>query len=194
MSANAIVPRWEWRCFAPSLAALADRAGMPADTPARDSAETYILALGTAVSANIKIRGRALDVKRLRQTDADGLEQWEPVLNASFPLSRSNMQAIFGPRALPRDPYTLAELLSFVARDPALRAVAVKKSRRGFTFSGCIAEMAQVTVDKIVLQSLSLEHEDPKRVLAALGTLGLDSHANTNYPRGLMRALGLKRD
>ena len=41
------------------------------------------------------------------------------------------------------------------------------------------------------LESFSLEHEDPTRILAALCMLGLDGHANTNYSLGLSRALGL---
>jgi len=68
-----------------------------------------------------------------------------------------------------------------------------RRSRRAFTFAGCIAELVRLAVESHTLESFSLEHGDPKRILAALLTLGLDGHANTNYSLGLRRALGLKR-
>jgi hypothetical protein len=43
------------------------------------------------------------------------------------------------------------------------------------------------------LQSFSLEHEDGGLILAAPEQPGLDSHANTSYPLGLKRALGVDR-
>jgi exopolyphosphatase/guanosine-5'-triphosphate,3'-diphosphate pyrophosphatase len=193
MSTTPIVPRWEWRCFAPSLAHLAQAASLPADAAPRDSDETYILDLSGRLSDSVKIRDGVLDVKRLLQTDASGLELWEPVLKARFPLDRKDVAAVFGPcmppsAALTRDAYTLEQL---VAAQPALRVVAVHKSRRGFGFAGCLAELAQITAGSASLESFSLEHEDPRRVLAALRMLGLDAHANTNYILGLKRALGL---
>ena len=191
MSATKIIPRWEWRCFAPSLAALARKIDAPVGTNARESDETYILEHASGASDNIKIRDGVLDLKRLRQTDSAGLEQWEPVLKASFPLRRSDMAAVFGDQVLQRDSYTLDEFTNFVAHLPGFRAVTVHKSRRGFTFGGCISELARITVGTVALESFSLEHEDPKLVLASLRTLDLDGHANISYPMGLKRALGL---
>jgi exopolyphosphatase / guanosine-5'-triphosphate,3'-diphosphate pyrophosphatase len=198
MSTITIVPRWEWRCFAPSLTTLAQAASLPADAAPRDSDETYILDLSGRLSDNIKIRDGVLDVKRLLQTDTAGLELWEPVPKARFPLSRNDLAAVFGPwmpppAALTRASYALEQLVAdIVAPQPALRVVEVHKSRRGFGFAGCLAELAQISAGSVRLESFSLEHEDRKRLLAALQTLGLDSHANTNYILGLKRALGLE--
>ena len=97
MSTTAIVPRWEWRCFAPSLTNLAQAASLPADAVPRDSDETYILDLSARLAQNVKIRDGVLDVKRLLQTDTAGLELWEPVLKARFPLGRKDIAAVFGP-------------------------------------------------------------------------------------------------
>jgi exopolyphosphatase / guanosine-5'-triphosphate,3'-diphosphate pyrophosphatase len=196
MSTTPIVPRWEWRCFAPSLASLAQAAGPPADAAPRHSDETYILDLSGSLAQNVKIRDGVLDVKRLLQTDAAGLELWEPVLKARFPLGRKDVVAVFGPwmpsAALSREAYTLEQLIDdIVAPQPALRVVELHKSRRAFGFAGGLAELAQISAGSVSLESFSLEHEDPKRLLAALQTLGLDSHANTNYILGLKRALGL---
>ena len=197
MSTNKIVLRWEWRCFAPSLAAIAQAVAIPSDAASRESDEIYLLDGGG--SANVKIRDGVLDIKRLRQIDADGLELWEPVFKARFPLGRSDLAAASAVWPLPLEtlPGETCTVERFIEEVISLRAdlhvARVHKSRRAFTFAGCIAELVQLTVDSRTLESFSLEHEDPKRILAALLTLGLDGHANTNYSLGLRRVLGLER-
>jgi hypothetical protein len=46
-------------------------------------------------------------------------------------------------------------------------------------------------VGAIVQDSFCLEDENPVSVVAALRELGLDPHANMNFPKGLQRALAL---
>jgi hypothetical protein len=194
---NKIVPRWEWRTFAASLDALERTIGALADVAPRESSEIYILSLHGP--DNAKIRDGLLDIKRLHQVDDDGLELWEPVFKAKFPLGRADVAAAFSEWHLPlpaltRDNYTSEEFFnSLIAAQPALRVARVEKSRRGFVFQGCIAEIVRLSVDSHPLQSFSLEHEDRALILAALKQLGLDSRANTSYPLGLKRALGLER-
>jgi exopolyphosphatase/guanosine-5'-triphosphate,3'-diphosphate pyrophosphatase len=196
MSANKIVLRWEWRCFAPSLATIAQAVAIPSDAASRESDEIYVLDPGG--TENAKIRDGVLDIKRLRQIDADGLELWEPVLKARFPLSRSDLAAASAVWSLPLEtmPCETCTMDQFIEGLNSLRAdlhvVRVHKSRRAFTFSGCIAELVRLDVESRTLESFSLEHEDPKRILAALLALGLDGHANTNYSLGLRRFLGLR--
>jgi hypothetical protein len=43
MSANKIVLRWEWRCFAPSLATIAQAVSIPSDAASRESDDIYVL-------------------------------------------------------------------------------------------------------------------------------------------------------
>ncbi|MGE5201844.1 MAG: hypothetical protein ACM3O6_07235 [Acidobacteriota bacterium] len=197
MSASEIVPRWEWRCFAPSLATIEQAVAIPSDTPSRESDEIYML--DPAGTENAKIRDGILDIKRLRQTDADGLELWEPVFKARFPLSRSDLAAASAVwplplETLPRETHTVEQFIeAAVALRAGLRAVRVRKSRRAFTHAGCIAELVRLVVEARTLESFSLEHEDRARILGALRMLGLDPHANTNYSLGLRRALGLAR-
>lgn len=194
---NAVVPRWEWRCFAPSLAKIAHAASMPCDAVSRESDETYVLELSTG--ASVKIRDDILDIKRLRRTDPAGLELWSPAIKISFPLSRSDLAAARAACSLPledlhRDSYTVRQfVVEVVTLRECLGVVRVHKSRRAFAFLECFAELTRLTVRSAVLESLSFEHENPQRVLAALDALGLNSHNNTNYPRELKRALGLGR-
>jgi len=196
MSANKVELRWEWRCFAPSLAAIAQAVAIPGDAASRESDEIYLL--DPKGTENAKIRNGVLDIKRLRQIDADGLELWEPVLKARFPLSRSDLAAASAVWPLPLETmpcatYTIEQFIEgLISLRADLRVVRVHKSRRAFTFSGCIAELVRIDVESRALESFSLEHEDPKRILAALRALGLDGHANTNYSRALRRALGLE--
>lgn len=193
-----IVPRWEWRCFAPSLASLERALHIADDASPRESNETYILALTGFVVDNVKVRGDVLEVKRLRQTDVNGLEQWEPVLKARFPIGREDVDAALAgltpsPAASLRDSYTVVQFLDeIIAPCPDFRAVTVHKSRSHLTMDECSAELVRLSAGSVALQSFALEHEDPGHVLRALRSLGLDSHANTNYPRGLKLALGFE--
>ena len=169
---------------------------IPSDAASRESDEIYVL--DPRATENVKIRDGILDIKRLRQTDADGLELWEPVFKAHFPLSRSDLAAAstvwsLPLENLPRETYTIEQFIDGVISLRAdLPVVRVHKSRRAFTFAGCNAELVRLTVESQTLESFSFEHEDPERILAALVTLRLDSHANTNYSLGLRRALGLQ--
>lgn len=43
----------------------------------------------------MKVRDELMDVKVLRETDADGLEQWTPVMKARFPLSAMIQQGFW---------------------------------------------------------------------------------------------------
>jgi hypothetical protein len=196
MSSNKITPRWEWRCFAPSLTTIARAVAIPSDTASRESDEIYVI--DPRGTENVKIRDGILDIKRLRQIDANGLELWEPVFKAPFPLSRSDLAAASAAwslplQTLPRETHTIEQFIEEVmSLRTDLRVIRVHKSRRAFTFAGCIAELVRLNVQSRTFESFSLEHEDPTRILAALLTLGLDGHANTNYSLGLGRALGLE--
>ena len=44
--------------------------------------------------ANVKVRDGLLDVKELEHVDADGLEQWTPVLKAEFPVPADQVAAV----------------------------------------------------------------------------------------------------
>jgi exopolyphosphatase / guanosine-5'-triphosphate,3'-diphosphate pyrophosphatase len=197
MSATEIVPRWEWRCFAHSLATIAQAVAMPSNAAWRESNEIYLL--DPKEAENAKIRDGVLDIKRLRQTDAEGLELWEPVFKGRFPLGRNDLAAASAVwalplEALPRETYTIQQFINeVVSLRSDLRIVRVHKSRCNFTFAGCIAALVRLKVESRTLESFSLEHEDPKPILAALRKLGLDGRGNTNYPLGLKRAIGIAR-
>lgn len=185
--------RWEWRTFSPSLADLEAKIGSAVQIAPRQSDEIYLLNLATPHSA--KIRADVLEVKQLVQVDPNGLELWSPAFKAAFPLSAPTLQAAFSALGLPHpairhEAYALDEFLAEII-DPYgdFRAVQVHKERRQFMFGSCAAELVRLHIDAIAQDSFCIEDEAPAHIIAALTKLGLDSHANINFPAGLKRAL-----
>jgi exopolyphosphatase / guanosine-5'-triphosphate,3'-diphosphate pyrophosphatase len=143
-----VVPRWEWRTFAGAF----PRADVVIDamTPisVEETDEFYLLARG---GDNVKVRGGLMDVKVLRETDAAGLQRWEPILKATFPLDadavRTVLQALRRPGAvLPPDGLDLDGLMEAAEIDAGdgPGAVRVHKRRARYTVAGCLAERTVV--------------------------------------------------
>ena len=63
-------------------------------TPAsvEETDELYLLAPG---GDNVKVRDGLMDVKVLRETDAAGLQRFEPILKAPFPLDAEAARVVF---------------------------------------------------------------------------------------------------
>ena len=191
-----IIPRWEWRTFGTTGFGAAEdliRAAGPARV--RRSEEVYILSAQSM--NNTKVRDGLMDIKSLQEVDADGLEQWKPILKAEFPLAPDVLARVFAafgvalpPLARPSydfDTY-LAEL---IGPHDDLRAVAVGKERHGFLVDGAIVEIAEVTFDGLPRRTVAVEHEDPALVSAVVRRLQLDGFANINYLRAMKDAVGL---
>jgi hypothetical protein len=188
-----VTPRWEWRIFGADLAALEARLGSPTSLPRR-SDEIYLLNALTPHSA--KIRDEALEVKRLLRVD-DGLELWEPAFSARFPLTAERLAMAAAALALPpnglhRPCYDEDRFLAeIIAPCPALRPVAVRKSRLRFCFRGCAAEFVRLQIGPAPMESVALESEDERRLAEALQALDADPRLNVNFPKGVERAAAL---
>ena len=89
---NEIIPRWEWRSFARKVETRVDLAAHPR-TRHVESSEIYLAS--PAAEGNTKVRDDKIDIKILQQRSEDGLEQWEPALKASFPLSADQMAEVY---------------------------------------------------------------------------------------------------
>jgi exopolyphosphatase/guanosine-5'-triphosphate,3'-diphosphate pyrophosphatase len=191
-----IVPRWEWRAFGDTVADAESRLAALEPSKVADSDELYILS--SRVEASIKVRGGQLDVKRLEAVNDDGLEQWEPVAKAVFPLGRDDVAALLaaldasvGP--LEREAYDADAVVEEVV-DPHqdLHAVPVSKHRVHYLLDGCMLERTDVRSGARGTRTVAVENEDPAVVRATVEALGLWSLPNVSFPRGLAELVGFE--
>src|SRR4029450_12524570 len=187
-SVTTIVPRWEWRAFGRSFGGAED--ALVPTTPQRTE-EGDELYLFSGPGANVKVRDELMDVKLLREVNADGLERWEPVMKQGFPLGAGDVAAVFealGVAApqLARATYTLDAFLAELMRPNDLaRVVKVHKRRNRFTVAGCMAELADVVADGRPTRTLAGESGEADAAIDAVRAIGLGGYTNTNYPRAL---------
>ena len=140
------------------------------------------------------MRAGLLDLKKLQRVDEDGLEQWEPVLKAGFPVAASDVQSVLAALAVEhateRTEYTLEQLLGEL---PEVVPVEVHKRRRHVTVGGAMTELSELSTDRGTLRTIAVESEDPALVTAAVRGLGLDLRQNVSVPRGLKTLVGFGR-
>ena len=154
----------------------------------QESDELYLL---SAAGANVKVRAALMDIKALTQVNADGLEQWIPVMKAGFPLPAAETARVFEALRLPSPPlpsasYTLDQFIEeFAKPGGAIRAVKVHKRRTRYTVGGCMAELSDVVANGKPTRTIAVESEDAPAVIRAVRELGLGGYTNTSYPRGL---------
>jgi exopolyphosphatase / guanosine-5'-triphosphate,3'-diphosphate pyrophosphatase len=135
-----------------------------------------------------------MDVKELQEVDADGLEQWKPVLKSDFPLTAPDAQTVLAAlrvrKGLEGSDYALEQLLAEV---PELLALEVRKRRRHVTLDGAMAELSTLSTDRGDLRTIAVESEDAALVASAVRGLGFDPQRNVNVPRGLKELIGFGR-
>jgi exopolyphosphatase/guanosine-5'-triphosphate,3'-diphosphate pyrophosphatase len=192
-----IIPRWEWRTFGESFGEADQRFKSLNPRDVEDSDEVYLLS--PVVDENVKIRNRLMDIKALQQVNADGLEQWKPVMKASFPLSAADVGKVFealkaAAPPLARAAYTLEQLIEELVKPAGLvRTVAVHKKRARYRIDECAAESTEVAANGKNVRTVAVESEDPSSVIGAARELGLGRFENVSYPRGLKRLVGMVR-
>lgn len=187
-----VVPRWEWRTFAASFGPAEGRFRELAPDRVQESDESYLLS--PRCDANVKVRDALMDIKALERVDANGLEQWRPVMKATFPLGVAEVARVCAELRVaplpPRDAYALEPLLAELNDSSrGVRTVAIHKKRQRYGVGGCLAELTELVADGRSTRSVALEAEDPARVWAAVQDLGLERFENLSYPRGLKRLL-----
>ena len=183
-----ITPRWEWRSFGRRFGEAEESFARLTPSGVQESDEIYLL---SRAGGNVKIRDALMDIKVLREVNADGLEQWTPVMKAGFPLPAAEATKVLEALGLPiptpvRASYTLDEFLGqFAAPGGTVRAVNVHKRRTRYTVGGCMAELSDVVANGKPTRTIAVESEDAAGVMRAVRELGLGGYTNTSYPRGL---------
>lgn len=177
-----IIPRWEWRTFARKIETRIDLSDHPR-TRHVQSSEIYLTS--STPEGNPKIRDEKIDIKTLQQTNDDGLEQWKPVMKASFPLSMDQLAEVYRALGLAAPPGAgpcgLDALLQMVDEDPRTWAVFVDKARSLYDVEGCVVEASEVTFDGKVFQTVAAENPDAAKVWYTVAELGLQERENMSY-------------
>jgi exopolyphosphatase/guanosine-5'-triphosphate,3'-diphosphate pyrophosphatase len=187
-----IVSRWEWRSLGRSFPIAEEHLSRLTPSGVQETDEIYLL---SSSGDNVKVRDALMDVKVLRETNADGLERWTPVMKAAFPLSAADAARVLGALRVPApgslcDSYTLdAFLAAFVGRDSAIRIARVHKRRVRYTIDGCMAELSDIVADGKSTRTIAVESEDAGAVVRAVTGLGLGGYVNLSYPRALLALL-----
>jgi exopolyphosphatase / guanosine-5'-triphosphate,3'-diphosphate pyrophosphatase len=191
----AIVPRWEWRTFGEGFGAAEERLAEAPPEGVEEGDELYLLSPDGDES--VKVRDGLLDVKHLLQVGRDGLEQWQPVLKAPFPVAAGDVEAALSRLRvdvppLEREAYTLDQLLDELVRPSGdVSAVRVWKRRARSALGGCLAELTTVEAEGRSTRTIAVESEDPARVVAVVRDLGLAGRPNVSVPRALKALLGI---
>ncbi len=192
---TAIIPRWEWRCFAERRGDIESVVGAQPPDRVHESDEVYLLsAQGTDA---VKLRDDLMDVKHLVTVDENGLQQWVPVLKAEFPLPSADVGAVLSALrvdspGLERATYSVRELLDeVIGPNPDLILAEVHKRRERYTIGGCLAELTEVRSGQASIFTMAIESEDPAKVLAAVREVGLPLRPNVSFARGLKSLLGV---
>ena len=191
-----IIPRWEWRTFGKAgFGESEDLIRGKSQAQVRKSGEFYILS--SQSMNNTKVRDDLMDIKTLKAVNEDRLEQWNPILKATFPLGSDVLPGVFAALGVPlpalkRDSYSFQQYLDDLIRPQSeLRVVNVVKERHGFMIDGCIVEIAEVAFDGMPFRTVAVEQEDPRVVIDTVRALKLDHHENINYLRAMKSAVGM---
>ena len=180
--------RWEWRSFGKRFGVAEERINQLKPSSSKETDEIYLLSSG---GDNVKVRDDLMDVKVLREVNADGLEQWAPVMKAAFPLSATDTAKILEVLRCPvpaslQEGYGLdAFLKAFAGPGSGIQVVHVHKGRVRYTVEGCMAELSDIKANGETTRTIAVESEDPAAVMRAIEWLGLNGYANIGYPRAL---------
>ena len=150
--------------------------------------ELYLLS--PASDASVKVRDQLMDVKQLEHVNADGLEQWRPVMKAEFPLGSDDVRFVLDAlheAAVPVDRSTYAP--DDVAR--LTLTVPVHKRRTHYRIDGCLAELSELEIDGRVTARSPSRARTPRLVIATVRRLGLDDRRNVSVARGIKTLLGV---
>lgn len=185
-----IIARWEWRTFGHAFG-IAEEKIQTYPAKVRESSEVYILSANSM--DNTKIRDMLMDIKYLVQVNENKLEQWFPLMKASFPIQPEELRQTVKAwkievAAAAIKEYSYDDFLNvFVRRQPQLKMVHVYKERHGFTINNCIVEMANLKFDNQPIRTIAVEHEDPALVYDTVRMLNLEGFENINYLRALKK-------
>ncbi|MEA3287463.1 MAG: hypothetical protein U9Q77_08840 [Candidatus Marinimicrobia bacterium] len=191
-----IIPRWEWRTFGEDFGDAEDKIKAHECTREVESSEVYILSKKSG--ENIKVRDTLMDIKVLREVNGDSLEQWFPIMKATFPMGLDEMTEVFKAAGVGVDLSNAEELdfngfiAKYVDSNPDLKSVGVFKKRYGYMIDGATVEIADLTIDGKTIRTTAVEDADPELVISLVKKLGLIEFENISYIKAMRRMVGFE--
>lgn len=193
-------PRFEFRSFGQDFekaAARMARLSMPVPEKVweRYSDEIYIVSRTNDVN-NTKIRDGKMDIKTYVQT-VNGLEQWNPLMKAEFPISAETLKNEVFPAfqvsvpELIKATYTFDQFLEIIENHPDLQAVKVHKQRFGYMVNNTICEFGAVLINGARVMTINSESTEVEDILKTITETGLEGVENINYLQAIKRVIGM---
>jgi len=193
-------PRFEFRTFGQSFEEEEYRmarlsAAVPEKVWERRSKEIYIVSRMNEIN-NTKIRDGKMDIKTFVKS-VDGLEQWNPLMKAEFPISAKLMKEEVYPAfkvdmpEFEKERYNLEEFMNLINKHPDLQAVRVEKHRFGYLVNNTICEIADVLINGAVVTTLSSESTEINDIKKTMADVGMDKYENINYLQAIKRVIGM---
>lgn len=193
-------PRFEFRTFGQDFEEeffLMSRLSMPVPEKVwdRSSEEIYIVSRTNDVN-NTKIRDGKMDIKTFVQ-EVEGLEQWNPLMKAEFPISVKILTKDVFPAfqvkvpELKKESYELSEFLQMIEDHKDLQAVRVKKHRFGYMINDTICEVADVLINGAKVTTLNSESTEIEDIKKTMTDVGMDKYENINYLQAIKRIIGM---
>jgi hypothetical protein len=196
---NEIIPRFEFRAFAHDFGLTRDKLHHLATLKEiEEQADVYLITYNSH-NHNVKVRDGRLDIKYLIH-QKNGLEQWRPIYQASFPLTASELcwelftsLNIVAP-TLVYDSYDQKAFWDELMKlQSSICLVEVVKHRYCFNYRSCWAEISNLWINRIPMQTVAIENEDDLTVHRLKTMLDLEEYENVSYPLALQRIMGLTR-
>jgi len=193
-------PRFEFRTFGQNFLKQQQRMArlsvpVPEKVWERRSEEIYIVSRTNDIN-NTKIRNGKMDIKTFVQA-VDGLEQWNPLMKAEFPIPSDILNDKVFPAfqvkipLLSKTVYPLPKFLQMIAQHPDLQAVRVKKLRFGYMVNDTICETARVLINGALVTSINSESTEIDDIKKTITDIGLDGFENINYLQAIKRITGM---
>lgn len=193
-------PRFEFRSFGQNFDNAAKRMArlsvpVPEKVWERHSDEIYIVSRTNDIN-NTKIRDGKMDIKTYVQT-VDGLEQWNPLMKAEFPISKKILLDEVFPAFqveapnLTKDVYTYDEFIAIVKQHPNLAAVRVHKQRLGYMVNDTICEYGFVLINGARIMTINSESTEIEDIKKTIKDIGLEGVENINYLQAIKRVIGM---
>ncbi len=192
-------PRFEFRTFGRDFdeaAYLMSRLSVPVPEKVweRTSEEFYIVSKTNDIN-NTKIRDGKMDIKTFVQ-EIDGLEQWNPLMKAEFPISAEVLKNEVYPAFMvdvpdfDKETYTYDEFMDMIKSNPDLQAVKVEKQRFGYMVNDTICEVANVWINGAAVVTVNSESTEIDDIKKTISDLKLDGVENINYLQAIKRVIG----